>query len=180
LSRNAVFLTGNGVSDDHTGQNWATQANRFFTAPWARGRDERNLLDALARGQVYVGYLGSFAGTLDMNVDDVPMGGVAVGGATSRTLRIDATGVPPRGAVQVVRGVVDYAGVGTPDPNTTVLASKSASDLGSKAELTVDAGEESFLRLQVVDRHGAVVAFGQPTWLLRREPPHGVPKARRI
>jgi hypothetical protein len=180
LSRNALFLTGNGVSDDHTGHEWSAQANRFFTAPWARGRDERNLLDALAKGQVYVGYLGSFSGTLDMSVDDVPMGGVAVGGATSRTLRIDATGVPSGGAVQVVRGVVDYAGVGTPEPNSTVLASKSASDLRSKAELKLDAGEESFVRLQVVDRAGAVVAFGQPTWLLRREPPHGIPKARTI
>lgn len=180
LSRNAVFLTGNGVSDDHTGQNWAQQANRFYTAPWARGRDEGNLLDALARGRVYVGYLGGFGGTLDMTVDDVPMGGVAVGGPTSRTLRIEATGVPSGGAVQVVRGVVDYAGVGTPAPNTAVLASKSAKDLDSKAELALDAGEESFVRLQVVDGDGAVVAFGQPTWLLRHEPPHGVPKARTI
>jgi hypothetical protein len=61
-----------------------------------------------------------------------------------------------------------------------VLASKSAKDLASKAEVGVDAGEESFVRLQVVDRNGAVVAFGQPTWLLRREPPHGIPKARRV
>jgi hypothetical protein len=179
MSRNAVFLTGNGVSDDHTGQNWAGQPNRFFTAPWARGRDEHNLLDALARGQVYVGYLGSFSGTLDMTVDDVPMGGVAVGGPTSRTLRIDATGVPSGGAVQVVRGVVDYAGVSTPEPNTRVLTSKKASELSSKAEVTVDAGEESFVRLQVVDGDGAVVAFGQPTWLLRHDPPHGIPQARR-
>jgi hypothetical protein len=76
--------------------------------------------------------------------------------------------------------VVDYAGTGTPAPNTAVLASKSASALGSKAELTLDAGEESFVRLQVVDRDGAIVAFGQPTWLLRKVPPHGVPKARTI
>jgi len=115
-----------------------------------------------------------------MTVDDVPMGGVKVGGATSPTLRIDASGVPSGGAVQVVRGVVDYAGTATPTPNTTVLASKSASALGSKADLTVDAGEESFVRLQVVDRDGAIVAFGQPTWLLRKVPPHGVPKARTI
>jgi hypothetical protein len=29
LSRNGLFLTANGVSDDHSGQGWATQRNRF-------------------------------------------------------------------------------------------------------------------------------------------------------
>ena len=153
--------------------------NRFYTAPWARRCDERNLLDALAKGQVYVGYLNAFSGTLDMTVDGVAMGGVRVGGATSPTLRIDATGVPSGGAVQVVRGVVDHAGAGTPEPNTSVLATRSASALGSPAELRLDAGEECFVRLQVVDRDGAIVAFGQPTWMLRHEPPHGVPAARK-
>lgn len=180
LSRNAIFLTGNGVSDDHTGHNWDTQVNRFYTGAWARGRTEADLLDGLGRGRVYVGYLGSFAGTLDMTVDgSVPMGAVSVGGKTPRTLRIDVTGLPSGGAVQVVRGVVDYAGVSTPDPDTKVLTSKGGSDLQSTTEVAFDAGDDSFVRLQVVDGDGKVVAFGQPTWLLRKAPPHGVPAARR-
>ncbi len=79
LSRNGLFLTANGASDDHSGQNWAGQANRFYTAAWAGARDEPVLVDALARGRAYVGLLNSFGGTIDMTIDGtVPMGAVAV------------------------------------------------------------------------------------------------------
>jgi hypothetical protein len=180
LSRNAVFLTGNGVSDDHTGHNWNSQENRFYTAAWSGTRDEAGLLDALRRGHACVGYLGSFGGTVDMAIDsDIPMGAVAVGGRNTRTLRIDVTGLPRGGAVQVVRGAVDYAGPSTPHPDTKVLASKGATDLGKSQEVRLDAGDDCFVRLQVVNSDGAVVAFGQPTWLLRTPPPHGVPASRR-
>ncbi|MGZ4540414.1 MAG: hypothetical protein ACXVXS_14955, partial [Blastococcus sp.] len=63
--------------------------------------------------------------------------------------------------------------------DTTVLASKAAGDLQKSQEVRLDAGEDCFVRLQVVGADGAVVAFGQPTWLLRKAPPHGVPAARR-
>jgi len=180
LSRNGIFLTGNGVSDDHSGQDWASQENRFYTAAWSAARDEPGLLGALSRGRAYVGYLGAFGGTIDMAVDsDIPMGAVAVGGGSSRTVRIDVTGLPPGGAVQVVRGAVDYAGLSTPRPDTKVLASKGAGDLQKSAEVPLDAGDDCFVRLQVVRADGAVVAFGQPTWLLRNAPPHGVPAGRR-
>jgi hypothetical protein len=179
LSRNAVFLTGNGVSDDHSGEDWATQPNRFYTAAWSGARTEPALLGALAGGRAYVGYLGSFGGTIDMSIDDVPMGAVSVHARRSRTLRIDVTGLPPGGAVQVVRGDVDYAGRATPEPGTRVLTSRGAVDLSSSREYALDTADECFLRLQVVDATGAIVAFGQPSWLLSAPPAHGVPAPRR-
>src|SRR4051812_30382055 len=161
LSRNGLFLTGNGVSDDHSGQNWAAQPSRYYTAGWASALDEPRLLEALGRGRVYVGYLGTFGGTINMAVDEkVPMGAVSVDPSTTRSLGIDVTGLPHGGAVQVVRGGVDYAGPADPTPCTTVVRTLGAGDLARRQEVRMDASDECFSRLQVIDANGGVVAFG--------------------
>ena len=41
MSRNAVFLTGNGTNDDHFGQNWHGIGNNWFTSAWAASTAER-------------------------------------------------------------------------------------------------------------------------------------------
>lgn len=180
LSRNSIFLTGNGVSDDHSGTNWAGQKNRFYTAAWAGALDETTLVDSLARGRGYVGFLGGFGGTIDMSVDGaVPMGSVSISELTSRTLRVDVTGIPTGGAVQVVRGTVDNAGTGTPYPNSTVTRTLGEADLGSSNLLEVDTSEDCFHRLEVINSAGAVVGFGQPIWVLKSEPTTGIPEKRR-
>jgi hypothetical protein len=107
------------------------------------------------------------------------MGSVLIGTEASRTLRIDVTGLPDGAGVQVLRGAVDYAGVADPNPSTTVVRTLGGSDLARASTLTVDAGGECFHRLQVVDRRGQVIAFGQPTWTLSKPPPTGIPAARR-
>ena len=178
VSRNGLFVTGNGVSDDHTGQNWAKQANRFWTGAWTATLSEAALLDAFRAGRSYVGLLGAFSGAIDMALDGAPMGSVLVGGATSRTLHLDVTGLPTGAGVQVLRGDVDYAGTGSPVPNTTVVSTRGASDLATP--VTIDTGDDCFVRLQVVNSAGAVIGFGQPTWALHSQPATGVPAARLV
>jgi hypothetical protein len=181
LSRNGLFLTGNGAFDDHSGQGWEQKGNRYYTAAWSTRVAQPELLDALGRGRAYVGYLGSFAGTIDMALDGtVPMGSVVVGPARSRTLRIDVTGLPDGGAVQLLRGVVDRAGVGDPTPGTTVVKTLGAADLQGAGAVPLDVSGDCFHRVQVVDRAGAVVGYGQPIWVLGAEPPGGVPQQRRV
>jgi predicted metal-dependent phosphoesterase TrpH len=180
LSRNGLFLTGNGASDDHSGQGWEEKGNRYYTAAWTTRLAQPELLDALGRGRAFVGYLGSFAGTLDMSLDGTaPMGSVVVGPTRARTLRIDVTGLPEGGAVQVVRGPVDRAGTADPTPGTAVVRTLGAADLERRRDVPLDVSGNSFHRLQVTDRNGAVVAYGQPIWLLDAAPPGGVP-ARRL
>jgi hypothetical protein len=178
VSRNGLFVTGNGVSDDHSGQNWARQTNRFWTGAWTPELSEAALLDAFRAGRSYVGLLGAFSGAIDMAVDDAPMGSVLVGSASSRTLHVDVTDLPTGAAVQVLRGDVDYAGTGSAVPNTTVVHTLGAGDLATP--LTVDTTDDCFVRLQVVDSAGAVIGFGQPTWALYSEPTTGVPAARLV
>ena len=55
LSRNAVFVTGTGVSDDHTGGNWLTIATNFFTWAWAQSTAREALTAALAAGRCFWG-----------------------------------------------------------------------------------------------------------------------------
>jgi hypothetical protein len=182
MSRNGLFLTGNGVTDDHSGQNWATrEEGRFYTSAWAHDVTETSLLAALASGRTFVGYLGSFAGIMDMTMDgEVPMGAVSVDAATSRALRIDATDLPVGGAVEVVRGEVDFAGIDDPNPATTVVTTLGPSDLEARTAVPIDTSDDCFVRAQVVDGSGTVVAFGQPIWTLKTPPPGGIPAARRV
>jgi hypothetical protein len=180
LSRNGLFLTGNGASDDHSGQGWETKGNRYYTAAWTRELSQPALLDAFGRGRVYVGYLGSFGGTVDMSLDgSIPMGSVVVGPRRARTLRIDVTGLPDGGAVELVRGPVDRPGTADPTPGTTVVRSLGATDLSRSSEVSLDVDGDCFHRLQVTDRDGSIVAYGQPIWLLTEEPSGSVPERRR-
>ena len=181
LSRNGLFLTGNGAADDHSGQGWETKGNRYYTAAWTGELSQPALLDAFGRGRVYVGYLGSFGGTIDMSLDgSVPMGSVVVGPRRARALRIDVTGLPDGGAVQLVRGPVDRPGTADPTPGTTVVRTLGAADLARAGEVSLDVDGDCFHRLQVTDRSGGVVAYGQPIWLLAEEPSQGVPGARLV
>jgi hypothetical protein len=78
-SRNALFLTGNGVSDDHSGKNWRTGTKNFLTWAWAPTTSEPDLLAALAAGRAFFGDLARFAGTIDLRVDGAcPMGSVSL------------------------------------------------------------------------------------------------------
>ena len=179
-SRNALFLTGNGVSDDHVGTNWLRFGNNWFTSVWASSNDEADLLAALASGRSWCASLSGFRGTLDLLVDGTcPMGSASVSTLTSRQLTVIASGLPPGSTVQVLQGTVDYAGTAAPAPNTSVIATYSAAALsGGAVTLPVAGTVSSFVRTQVVSSSGVVVALSNPVWLLRQIPPTGIPSSR--
>ncbi len=180
LSRNAHFLTGNGVSDDHDAQDWRGIKNNWYTSAWAPTNHEADLLRALRAGRAYTASLSKFRGSLDLRADSsCPMGSVSVATAANRPLRVSATGIPAGGSLAVVRGTVDYAGGSAPAPNSRTIASYSAGQLsGGSASLSVDTSSSAFVRTEVRDAGGAVVALSNPVWLLRQAPPGGIPAAR--
>jgi len=180
MSRNAVFLTGNGTSDDHFGQNWRGIGNNWVTSAWAASTAQRHLLAALAAGRAWCGSLSSFRGSLDMLVDGTcPMGSVSVSRATSRRLTAAASAIPARGTLQVLQGAVDHAGTAALTANTRVIGAYTAADLarGSVTQ-SIDTSEGSFLRTQVLSASGNVVGLSNPVWLLRAAPPRGIPAPR--
>lgn len=178
MSRHALFLTGNGTSDDHFGQNWAGIHNNWVSAAWAASRGQSDLLAALSAGRAWCGAIG-YKGAIDMLVDgSVPMGAVSVSAVTSRNLVLTATGVPSGGSVQLIQGTVDYTG-STPD--TSVAGTWTDTDLaagGGQVSTAVDNTSETFIRPQILNSAGTVIATGNPVWLLHNTPPGGIPEPR--
>ena len=180
-SRNALFLTGNGVTDDHDGNNWySMRPNNWTTSAWAADTQESSLLDALRAGRCWFNSLSGYQGALDLVADTTcPMGSVSVSDLLSRSLQITATAVPTGGKVEVVQGGVDYAGTADPRATSAVVATVPADALvGGTFALPVDTSASSFVRTQVRDSTGKVVAMSNPLWLLRDAPPSGVPDPR--
>ena len=179
LSRNGIFLTGSGVNDSHGG-SWAGLANRFLTWAWAADTTEPSLLAAIAAGRVWIAE-PSFRGMVDLLVDGVaPMGSVTVSDLAARGVQLMVSDAPVGGSVRLVRGPVDYAGVALPDPNT-VSQSFPASDFASGSiTVSIDTTAATFVRTEVLDSTGRVVGGSNPVWLLRADPPGGIPPARAV
>jgi hypothetical protein len=188
MSRNAVFLTGNGTSDDHWGTDWAGLTWNWVTSAWAPSSGMPDLLTALAAGQIYCGSLAEFAPSsgacLNLEVDgECPMGSVSLSSLTSRQLAVTATGIPSGGQVEVLQGAVDYAGTGGLASNAQVVASYSDADMqaaGGQVTLAVDTSSESYARTVVADATGTVVAASNPVWMLQNTPPNGIPAPRQV
>jgi len=180
LSRNGVFLTGNGVNDDHAGRSWLHMANNWITSVWAASTEQDDLLAALAAGRAWCGPLSSFRGSLDLVVDEFcPMGSVSVSQLPSRSLKLIATGLPSGGMLQVVQGVVDYAGTQDLNSRSEVTAAYSEADLfGGNTTHTISTHESCFVRTQVLDASGKVVGLSNPVWLLRALPKQKIPQQR--
>ncbi|MGI8777893.1 MAG: hypothetical protein ACR2LJ_11075 [Acidimicrobiales bacterium] len=134
--RNGLWMTGTGVTDDHSGhaKSWTSGVNRYITTAWAATAQVGDLLAALRAGRVFCSDLPKFkGGALDLMVDGVvPMGPISVRpDLDQRQLTIMAVGLPKGGSVQVVRGRVDYAGSSYPDPLSEIVMTIPAADVST-------------------------------------------------
>lgn len=180
-SANCLFLTGTGVSDDHSGQDWLGQQSNFATSAWtpSGARDQASLLRALRGGRAFFHDAARFRGTLDLLVDGAaPMGSVTVARAASRTVRVLGSGLPAGSRVHVVDGLVSYAGSASPDPRLRPRSFAASGDVA--VDLAVNTETERFVRVEVRDPSGRQIAFSNPVWLLRDQPPGGIPAARSV
>jgi len=186
MSRNAIFLTGNGTNDDHWGKNWHGTTNNWATSVWAPSTSLADLLAALAAGRAWCWSLSEFSdpsASLDLMVDGCcPMGSVSLSALATRKLTVTATGIPTGGSLQVLQGTVDYAGSSGLDSNKRQIASYTAAQLashGGSETTTVDTTTESYLRTVVLDASGTtIIGASNPVWLLQNAPPSGIPAPR--
>jgi hypothetical protein len=179
-SRNAIFTTGTGVSDNH-GNAWSTQSNNFLTWAWAADLAQESLLAALAAGRCFFADMSRFRGQLDLLVDGVaPMGSVSVSDLTSRRLVITATGLPAGGTVKLIMGPVDMAGPGVPFPGTTVRSFPASAFATGSMSVTLDTTAPAFARVEVWDSSNRLLAGSNPVWLLHTAPSGGIPASRAV
>jgi hypothetical protein len=181
-SRNAIFLTGVGTSDDHKGRDWIGDQLNFVTWVWARDTSVESLLVAMRRGRAYFGDPARFRGRLDLYLDGrSAMGSASVSGRGHREVSLLATDLPPGSTVEVRRGIVDMAGPQNtkPDMITTIVLGSDAVAAGP-TRFSVDTRRSCFVRVVVKDRTGLPVAFSNPVWLLRAVPKTGVPTYREL
>jgi hypothetical protein len=184
FSRNAIFLTGNGVSDDHFGTDWRGLGNNWITSAWAPSSGISDLTAAMAAGQVWCGSLSEFGtgSSLDLTIDgECPMGSVSLSQLSSRRLTVYGTGLPPGGSLRVVQGTVDFAGTNDPSPNTQVIASYNSGELyGGQATMNVNTSSETFVRTEILSSSGTILAASNPAWMLQRTPSGGIPRPRQV
>jgi len=178
LSRRARFVTGNGASDDHSGNAWRSLVNGFLTGIWAASSGGADLATALRGGRAYAFHPGQLPNLrLDTLVDGaVAMGAASMRSVATRTVAISLQNLPAGCTVELLRSPVDFVFSGT-DPATTVVRSWSAAAGTSTLSAAVDTSSSCFVRPQV-RRNGAIVGTGNPTWLLRSTPPGGIPGPR--
>jgi hypothetical protein len=178
-SRNSIFATGLGSSDDHSGRSWLTQPNNFVTWAWADDPSETALLGAMRSGRCFFSDLRRFRGRLDLIVDGAtPMGSISVSDETERELEIHAAAVPRGASLWLVQGPVDDAGPGEPVPGTTHRPIPAGSLVDGRALVAIDASAPTFVRAEVRDGEDRLVAGTNPVWLLREPPTGGVPVDR--
>ncbi|MFL6239343.1 MAG: CehA/McbA family metallohydrolase [Actinomycetes bacterium] len=181
LSSSGIWVTGNGVSDDHGGVvgSWATMTNRFLTYAYTASVTTSEMLSALRSGRVFCSEIGSYAGQLAINAGSAQMGSISVLTRTSRKVAILATALSSKHVVEVVQGPIDYSGSTANRSKVVQTVPASAFDATGNAYVNVDTTSDTFVRINLVDTTTSTrVAFTNPLYLLRSAPPGGIPPAR--
>ncbi|MFI0453185.1 hypothetical protein [Actinomadura sp. 6N118] len=147
------------------------------------GQPLASLLTALRAGRAWFVNPKGFQGTLDVTVNGVSaMGGVLLTSAQTVPVMVVGSGLPAAGLVELVIGAVDYAS--DTKPATSVRSIKVSNMTGGKWNLDLWPSEGKYFRPVVRDGAGAIVGVGvgvgNPTWLLRTTPGHGIPAARKL
>lgn len=170
-ARNLVFVTGNGVSDDHSGTDWYGAAKNWITKVWAASVELPDLQNALSAGRAWCYKPDGWGGALQVQAAGVPaMGGVAVTRQRAVPVTVLATDLPKDGSLEIITGRADRAAA-APAVESTVARG---------GEHSFDVAPGNYVRAMVRDGSGRIVGVGNPVWLLREPPPGGVPRARRL
>jgi hypothetical protein len=188
LSGNAIFVTGNGVTDSHGSSflhGWGPWQpgnylfeNNFVSWFFATELTETALIDAMVSGRAFFGdpYLIDSDGTLDLRTTEgFPMGRVVVTDRASHDLIVEVTGVPSSVDVRLLQGEIredppqEYIDVNylRDELLSGTFAGNSFADT-----VTVDTTIPSFVRVEVSE--GDPWAFSNPIFFVRNVPQAGI------
>lgn len=179
LSRNAIFVTGIGTSDDHNGRDWMGLGWRAVTGVWSASTELGPLLRALRAGRAWFTDPVHYKGGIQLLANGfIAMGQAGVITKSQVDLVITTNPIPANWSVQVIRGTVDEAGSGSPDPLVTRQNYQNADTALGAVTVPISTTSSCFVRVEVRDENSATRIYSNPVWLLRALPSNGIPKAR--
>ncbi|HEV7655578.1 MAG TPA: hypothetical protein VGP36_12715 [Mycobacteriales bacterium] len=169
-ARNLVLITANGVTDDHSGTDWYSDAkSNWITRLWARSDELPDLQDALRAGRAWAYKPNGWTGAMEITASGSPgMGGVAVSADAAVPVTVTATDLPRDGTLEVVTGKADRVA-----PEPAIVSTRAR---GGRHSLDLPAG--NYVRAVVRDADGRIVGLGNPLWALPDAT--GVPAERQL
>jgi hypothetical protein len=178
-ARNAIFLTATSQNDDHAGRNWSKQ-HLFHTSVWTESKKARDLIEAMAQGQVWLNHQRLWpGGRFDLSVHGRrAMGRVIQTSADSVPVEISAENLPEGATVQLVVGVCDRSGATTPSIEKHPYPAEAFAN--GPLSYRFDRGAGRYLRLEAYDAAGVLLGIGNPLWLLSDTDDVKVPQQRRL
>jgi hypothetical protein len=159
-------LRATGVSDDHAGtqKSW-TDSNRFFTDVISSSAKPSTVVPLLAQGRSFVSRRPGYDGLLDLASDEAVMGGRRSARGPSAEILLTADALPTGGSLRVVQ--MSVHGDRTRTTATPPLWEKTFKPgrlVGGTTGVTV-ANVDSYVRTEVRDGSGTIVAFSNPMQL---------------
>jgi hypothetical protein len=182
-ARNAVFLTANGVTDDHGGTDWLGESHpRWVTGAWSPSSRSADLCTALKAGAAWFYDPKGWSGELDLTVQGaVQMGGVLFNGDKRVTVDVTATRLPSYGSLELVVGSCDRPGTSDLQPRRSSVRVPARDVVRGRWSTQVTRGEGCYVRAMVRQADGKIVGFSNPVWVLpeRLKDTVSVPRIRR-
>jgi hypothetical protein len=170
-ARNAVFLTANGSTDDHEGEDWLGAGRRWLTSVWSPSRRPGDLCRALKAGRAWFFDPLYWRGEMDLLVDGAtPMGGVHLTRKQRVPVRINASRMPVGSSLELVVGRCDLAGAAQLAALNTRRLIPVAQVVNGHWSTSIARGVGVYVRATVRSHDQQVIGFSNPVWVL----PHHV------
>jgi hypothetical protein len=160
-------VMADGVSDDHAGTvaSWVGGTNHYFTDVISATNDPAAIVPLLSLGRSFVSLQTGFNGLLDLACGGTLMGGTHTGTSSKVGVQVTAEGVPNGGTVHIIQvpvhGDRTRTAVTPPRWQRTLPSSRFAT---GSVRIGV-ANVASYVRTEVRDTAGTIVAFSNPLFL---------------
>jgi hypothetical protein len=165
-SRNGVFLTANGATDDHRGINWMGRRRRWLTRVWAPTKQQADLCAALKSGRAWFYDPLHWDGLFDLHADGTPMGHVRFTDRALTDVSVLATDLPAGSHLRVVVGRCDLAGPRHVQPVNRLVVAPARNLRRGRLTTSIHIGVGVYVRAMVVLASGKIAGFSNPLWIL--------------
>jgi hypothetical protein len=166
-ARNAVFLTANGSTDDHDGEDWLDVGRRWLTSVWSPSHRASDLCEALKAGRAWFYDPLYWRGAFDLLVaGNTKMGAVHLTKSHQVELQVTATQLPRGSSLELIIGRCDLAGVGHLAALNKRTSISATHVVHGQWSTNVTRGQGVYVRATVRSHQHQIIGFSNPVWVL--------------